>query len=316
MRAYLTAPHTLDKLILGDTTAPQPHHNEALVRVSATSLNRGEVRMALEMNFFPPNYTPGWDIAGTVEEPAADGSGPQRGQRVVGFVNRGGWAEQVAAPTATLATIPDDLSFIQAATLPVAGLTALHAVYKGGPLLDRKVLVTGASGGVGDFAIQLARLAGARVTAHIRREEQRAFIEKTGADHIAIGPDLYEAAHQYAPFDLAIESVGGKTLGDALAMMAERGTCVLFGTSGGDQVTFNAQKFYNTGGVTLYGMVMGDEFKWVEAGSVGLARLAGLVGRGALQPQISVEESWTELPRIAHDLLERKFLGKAVLHVA
>src|SRR5207302_7521683 len=104
---------------------------------------------------------PGWDLAGIVENEAADGSGPRTGSRVVGMLNPGAWAEVVAVPTSILAEIPESVSFAQAATLPVAGLTALWALEHGGLLLDRLVLITGASGGVGHFACQITRKAGA-----------------------------------------------------------------------------------------------------------------------------------------------------------
>ncbi|HEX8261079.1 MAG TPA: hypothetical protein VF558_12380 [Rubrobacteraceae bacterium] len=107
-------------------------------------------------------FNPGWDLAGTVERTAADGTGPRAGARVVGLLPSGAWAELVAVPTNSLAELPESVSFELAATLPVAGLAALYALEKGGGLIGRSVLVTGASGGVGNFGIQLARLSGAR----------------------------------------------------------------------------------------------------------------------------------------------------------
>ncbi len=316
MKAYIIDKTAPEKLVLSETEDPAPLPGEILVRVGATSLNRGEIRMALELGIYPHGYIPGWDVAGTVERAAASGKGPKEGERVVAFVTKGAWAEKVAVPVEYAAAIPDDVSFAQAATLPVAGLTALHALYLGGNLWGKKVLVTGATGGVGDFAIQLAKSAGAIVTAHIRRESQREFIAQTGADNLAVGPSLKDAAHPFAPFDLVVESVGGETLGQALAMLTERSVVVLFGTSGGDHVTFDAQTFYNTGGARLYGLRMPDQLKWVESGTIGLGKLGAALQTGALKPLIGVEESWHELPRVAADLLGRKFLGKAVLHMS
>ena len=149
------------KLIIHDVAMPQPLPSEALIRVSAISLNRGETRRSIRAE---NGWRPGWDLAGVVEQAAADGSGPHTGGRVVGFLPDGAWAQHVAVPSHALARLPDVVTFAQAATLPVAGLTALYALAKRGELLGRRVLIAGATGGVGDFAVQLARLSGAHVS--------------------------------------------------------------------------------------------------------------------------------------------------------
>src|SRR5437879_9464092 len=164
--AVVVDPDAPGRLVIRSVPEPTPDRGEAIGRVRAISLNRGEVRRA---GMAAAGGRPGWDLAGEVERGAAHGSGPRAGTRVVGMVNEGAWAERVAVPTPALAELPEKVTFTQAATFPVAGLTALYALARGGPLLDRRVLVTGATGGVGDFAVQLARLAGAHVTA--RSEE-------------------------------------------------------------------------------------------------------------------------------------------------
>src|SRR5439155_7592890 len=97
--------------------------------------------------------------------------------------------------------------------LPVAGLTALYSLSKRGPLLGRRVLVTGATGGVGDFAVQLARLAGAHVTAAARRGDQKPALRDLGAHDVVVGEEIPPSPK----YDLVVESVGGRTLGTALA---------------------------------------------------------------------------------------------------
>ncbi len=310
-RAVVVDPAAPGRLVIREASAPSPLPSEARVRVAAVSLNRGEVRRAMAAD---AGWRPGWDVAGVVEQAAADGSGPKEGARVVGFMRSGGWAEQVAVPTHALAELPAAVTFAQAATLPVAGLTALHALAKGGLLLERRVLITGATGGVGDYAIQLARLSGARVTASVRRADQEDFVRAAGADNVVIGDDL-PGAGDFGPYDLVIESVGGGTLAAALALLAEGGACVLLGTTGGAQVTFDASRFYPIGRAVLYGFILFDELG-VEPAAVGLGRLARLVAAGKLNPRITREASWTQIADVAQELTERRYLGKAVLHVS
>lgn len=314
VRAVIADPAASPRLQLRDIPAPTPLPSEALVRVKAFSLNRGEIRRSLTAETLPPGWRPGWDIAGVVERAAADGSGPKEGARVVGFLRFGGWAEQAAVPTRSLAELPVTVSFAQAATLPVAGLTALLALSRGGMLIERNILITGATGGVGDFAIQLARLSGAHVVAQVRRAEQQDFVREAGADEIVVGEDLRAIAQGSGPYDLIIDSVGGQILASALTLLSEGGTCVSLGTTAGAQVTFDASAFYPIGRASLYGFILFDELG-EEPASVGLSRLVRLVAAKKLAPRISVEDSWEKVAEVAQDLTDRRFPGKAVLQV-
>lgn len=312
IQAIVVEPTTPGRLAIREVEPPTPSLNETLVRVAAISLNRGEVRRSTTAE---PGWQPGWDLAGTVETAAADGSGPVPGTRVVGFVRAGGWGELVAVPTNAIAPLPDVVSFAQAATLPVAGLTAYHALKQGGLLLGKSVLITGASGGVGHFALQLARLSGAQVIAHIRQPDYESLVREAGAEAVVLGEDLLLES-QYAPYHLVVESVGGKTLSAALGSVAQDGVVVLFGTSGGTEVTFNAQRFYGTSsGASLYALFLFHELKR-ESATVGLQRLLNLVAAGQLRPHIAVEAPWTQVADIAQQLLDRRFVGKAVLQVS
>jgi NADPH:quinone reductase len=154
IRAVVVDPDAPNRLALADVEGPTPTPSEVVVRVAAVSFNRGEVRRAETSE---PGFRPGWDLAGIVERAAADGSGPQEGSRVVGFLPSGAWTELACVPIDSVAALPEGVSFEEASTLPVAGLTALYALEEGGNLLGRSVLVTGASGGAGLFGLQLAR---------------------------------------------------------------------------------------------------------------------------------------------------------------
>jgi NADPH:quinone reductase len=304
-RAVVVDPEAPGRLVIRPVPDPAPRHGEAVVRVRAVSLNRGEVRRA---GIAAPGWRPGWDLAGIVERAAADGSGPPVGARVVGLVLEGAWAERVAVPTHALAELPEKVTTAQAATFPVAGLTALHALAKGGLLVERRVLVTGATGGVGDFAVQLARLAGAHVTASARRHDQAPSLRELGAHEVTIGDEIPPSPK----YDLVVESVGGRTLGTALAALERGGVCVTLGVSASAEVTFDARQFFITGRVTLYGLYLFTELA-MEPAAVGLRRLGELVATGRVAPHISLERPWTEIGRVAQDLMTRRFPGKAVL---
>lgn len=307
IQAVVIDPEVPGRLVLREVEPPSALPNQAIVQVAAISLNRGEVRRSLSAE---AGWRPGWDLAGTISVAAADGSGFPIGTRVVGFLPAGAWAEQVAVPTNAIAALPDSVEFKTAATLPVAGLTALLALEKGGLLLDRSVLITGASGGVGYFACQLAAQAGAIVTAQVRRPELVDFVKTAKAHQVIVGQQF----DQYAPYDLVLDSVGGEVLPAVLEQLALDGTCVTFGATAGSNITFNASKFYGKGGLSLYGFILFHELTKQPA-SDGLARLVKLVEQGTLAPHIDLEASWTEIAQVAQQLTDRQFLGKAVLKV-
>jgi NADPH2:quinone reductase len=304
-RAVVVDPDAPGRLVIRPVAEPVPDRGEAVVRVRAISLNRGEVRRA---GMAPAGWRPGWDLAGEVERAAADGSGPRAGARVVGLLGEGAWAERVAVPAHALAELPDKVTMAQAATFPVAGLTALYALGKGGSLVGRRVLVTGATGGVGDFAVQLARLAGAHVTALARRAEQEPALRQLGAQDVVVGDEIPPAPK----YDLILDSVGGRTLGTALAALESGGVCVTLGVSAAAEVTFDARQFFLAGRTTLYGFYLFTEVRR-EPASGGLRRLADLVAAGQLAPHISLEQPWTDIARVAQDLMARRYPGKAVL---
>ena len=308
MQAVVVDPTVSGRLTLQAVDRPTLLPSQALVKVAAISLNRGEVRRSQTAE---AGWRPGWDLAGTIETAAPDGSGFPVGTRVVGFVSSGAWAEFVAVSTQAIAALPDSVSFADAATLPVAGLTALYALSKGGSLLGKSVLITGASGGVGYFAVQLARLAGAIVTAQLRRADLVEFVRVAGAQRAIVGEDLHS---EFSPYDLILDSIGGTLLGNALAALAKRGTCVTYGTSADANVTFDARQFYSTGGATLYGFILFDELGQDPA-SVGLKRLVQLVAAGRLRSHIDLTQSWTKIAAVAQQLSDRQFIGKAVLQI-
>jgi NADPH2:quinone reductase len=295
-------------LVIRSVADPQSSPAQALVRVAAISLNLGEVRRA--KSTAPDGWRPGWDFAGTVERAASDGSGPPAGARVVGMLDSGAWAELLAVDVERLAVLPDGVSFERAATLPIAGLTALYALEKRGSLLGRRVLVTGASGGVGMFATQLARIGGARVSALVHRPEKRDAVVSY-ADEVFVGSTA-DVARDAGPFDIVLESVGGDVFASALKLLAAHGMLVTFGTSAEKTSSIDVASFYARGGLSIYGFIIFDEIRAQPPG-LGLARLVALLDAGKLDVRIDDVLPIARIGDAADRLWNRGVTGKLVV---
>ncbi|CAN7341979.1 zinc-binding dehydrogenase [Mesorhizobium amorphae] len=302
MLALVLSSDSSDGLKLTEVDEPQPCANEALVTVHATSLNRGELRL---LTIRPDGWIPGQDIVGVVERAAAYGSGPAVGTRVVALVDEAGWAERVAVPTDRLAVLPDDVSFVSAATLPVAGTTALRTLRYGGDLAGQRVLITGASGAVGRFQIQISRHQGASVTA-IAASRHGEDLRRLGVEQVVESIELAEG-----PFSLITESVGGESLAHAIERVAPGGTIVMFGSSSGELTPVGFRQFVpDHEGARL------QTFAYYTSGSgigADIASLLALVAAGRLETRVALTVRWTDIAQALDALRQRSFSGKAVL---
>jgi NADPH:quinone reductase-like Zn-dependent oxidoreductase len=194
--------------------------------------------------------------------------------------------------------------------LPVAGLTALRALRTGGPLLGRRVLVTGATGGVGSFAVQLAAAAGAHVTALVSSEQRVEAARALGAHDVRTSLDGAESFH------LVLEGVGGPVLADAIHHLARAGTVTAYGVAGGEPQTPLAFFDFARGGgqlgrlIAFFIYATGEETFGEDLGV-----LAGLVADGRLRVQKGVQRDWAETREAVQALRDRQVTGKVVLTV-
>lgn len=218
----------------GDAPEPKVGPDFVLVRVKAAGVNpvdwkirEGRLDGQFETDF---PIIPGWDLAGVVERAGPAVSEFSPGDEVIGYVRedhigRGTYAELVAAPVRTLGRKPTRLSWAEAAGLPLAGLTAYQALAKALSVgADDTVLIHAASGGVGSFAVQIARAKGARVigTAHPRNHD---YLRTLGAEPVAYDEELAEAVRRLAPAGVtaALDLVGGEAIDVTLGLLAPKG---------------------------------------------------------------------------------------------
>jgi NADPH:quinone reductase-like Zn-dependent oxidoreductase len=305
MRGFVTDPAGQAGVRLAhDLPEPAPAPDEFLLDVRGYAVNRGELRLIRRR---PDGWRPGQDVTGVVLRAAEDGSGPPVGSRVAAMIDWESWAERVAVPTNWAAVLDDRVSFAQAAALPCAGLTALRALRHGGSVLGRDVLVTGATGGVGQFAVRLATLSGARVTAQVSDDDRRDLATSLGARHVVTSLDD-EITTRFA---LVLDGVAGPQLARAVRLLAADGTAVVYGGLGDSGL--QQSDFYGSG-VANAKLVMGFlSILPADTKGADIAVLAGLVADGRLDPLIGWQSDWTRTPDALDMLAKRGFRGRAVL---
>lgn len=287
---------------LAEVDEPDPGSGEALVEVEAYSVNRGET-MLLEHP--REGWRPGKDVAGRVILTAADGSGPAAGARVVGHPESRGWAERVAVPTTALAELPVNVAADIAAPLPLAGLTALRLLRRAGSLLGQRLLITGASGGVGHYVAELAVAGGAEVTAVSASEERGAALRAFGAQVVT---DV-TAAEGW--FDVVLESVGGESFTAVRRKAKPNGLIIWFGQAGAEPITVDFFDWVdNTVGAPI---VQFDYMHSDRPVSEDLATLVRLVARGRLHPEVGMLLSWDHTAQVVEEIRLRRVRGNAVL---
>jgi NADPH:quinone reductase-like Zn-dependent oxidoreductase len=278
---------------------PEPGEGEVLIKVRAVSVNPidWKYRRGLAEKQLPAVL--GSDVSGTVEVSRAEGFA--EGDEVFGFAASGGYAELATAPAALIAKKPAAVTHEQAAAIPVAGLTAWQALFdRGGLERGQAVLIAGAAGGVGHFAVQFAKLAGARATG-TGSSRNRDFVLGLGADEY-VDYTRQDVAEAVSGVDLAFDTVGGETTQSLVPTVREGGILV---TIAGAPPTDAAQER----GVRAELLVMSPS-------SEQLARIAELVAAGDVRVEIAEVVPLTNIQH-AHEVSESGHTrGKLVLTVA
>lgn len=226
-------------LVLAEHPDPVPGAGEVLVRVRAAGLNGADMLQLRGRYPAPPGAPqdiPGLELAGEV---AACGSGADRfapGDRVMGIVAGGGQAELAVVHERQLMPVPDGLDWPQAGGLPEVVTTAHDAlVTQAGLRAGDRVLIHGASGGVGTAAVQVARLIGAQVTATTRHPDHAPELKRLGA-HAVAGPEDFG---DHGPFDVVLELVGAQNLAANLSALATGGRIMVIGVGAGAKAELN-----------------------------------------------------------------------------
>jgi len=277
MRAVVSTPGGERWAEIRDIPAPEPGPGELLVEVHAAGINRGELTL-VQMR---EDFRPGQEIAGVVAD------GPRKGERVVGLADWHGWAEYAAVPEHRTVSLPDEIGFATAAALPMAGNTALNLIRLSGDIVGRNVTVTGASGGVGVIAAQLARIGGASVSAVS-----------------AVTDDVADGQH------VILESVGGASLDAAIAKVALGGLILVFGNSSKEPASLDFRSFAGRDRVRIQ-TFFSAHYEHLAADN--LNTLLGLVADGRLEVQVGLEAPLADVNDALDALDQRRVPGKAIL---
>ncbi|SEG77243.1 NADPH:quinone reductase [Thermomonospora echinospora] len=300
MRALVVDPEVPGSLRLGTTAEPHPAPDQLVLEVRHISLNRGEVAFA---GHRPPGTVHGYDAAGVVVGAAADGTGPAVGTRVAAF-GTGAWAQRMAVDTTAVAEVPAKVDLADAAALPMAGITALRTL-RSRSILGRRVLITGAAGGVGRYAVQLAALGGAHVIASVGSAARGEGLTELGADEVRVGLEGIDR-----PVDLILDTVGGRQLTAAWQLLAPGGDVQSIGWASDEPAMFAPHSLFSLGPAKTIS-TFGDTH---EVGP-DLATLLEFVAAGRLSPEVDWRGSWERVTEAARALLDRRIAGKAVLNV-
>ena len=302
-----------ENLRLAEVDQPVPAAGEVLVKVLAASVNAADWHVLRGRPLFsratlgllrPKHQILGVDIAGQIEAVGGGVTGVQPGDQVYANLldhGYGGFAEYVAVPVGVTATKPANLSFEEAAAVPMAAVTALQGLGRHGPLQPgQTVLVNGGSGGVGSFAVQLAKAAGAEVTA-VTSTGNLELVRSLGADHLIdyTTTDLAAGGRRY---DRILDTVGNRSVGELRQVLAEGGKAAVTG-------------FTSVRGLLGVSLRGGKDIAQVQAHvtTEDLERLSELIEAGKVRPLIDRRYRFADVPAAIAYLEQGRARAKVVV---
>ena len=342
MKAVLFRQHgSPDKLSYEDLPTPAVGHEDVLIRVKACALNHLDIwiRQGNPAYPMPLPHVSGSDVAGVVEQVGAHVDGITVGARVfvspgiscwrcdqclagrdnfcrsyalVGAMTHGGYAEYVSVPFRNVLPIPDNLSFEQAAAFPLVSVTASHMLFACAQLqYGETVLIMGAGSGVGSMAIQLAKLAGARVITTVGAEDKIPKAVILGADAVInhakeTVSERVKLLTEGRGVDVVIEHIGPEVWEHCLASLAKGGRLITCGATTGAEVKLDLRYVYSRQ-FTIRGSYMGTRAE--------LVKVAELMGQGRVISVIDRTYPLKEARAAQEQMLSRRFFGKIVLTV-
>lgn len=308
-------------IAVGEVPAPEPGPGEVRIRVVAAGLNRADL-LQMRGQYPPPpgaSSIPGLECAGVVDRLGVGVEGFRIGDRVMALLAGGGQGESVAVPAGQLMPVPANLTLEEAAAIPEAALTAwTNLVVEGQLLAGEKVLVTGATSGIGTFAVQLIRELGGQAIAAARSAERLERLRELGVEHLvaldADYPKRVRAATGGKGVELVLDLVAGEWLAPTLECMAERGRLILVGLTAGRKVELDLglllRRRLQIVGSVLRARPVEEKAELVRAfAEFGLPRLAD----GRLRPVVDRVFALAAAAQAYAYLEHERPLGKVVL---
>ena len=311
-----------DVLELRDIARPEPGDGQVLIRVKAAGVDQGVWHLMAGLPYLvrlfgyglkkPKVPVRGREVAGVVE---AVGTGVTRfaaGDEVYGTCD-GSFAEYVCAKEDKLARKPLGISFEEAAAAPISGVTALQAVRDAGQVtVGQKVLILGAGGGVGSYAVQLAKAFGAEVTG-VCSTGKVELVHSLGAGAV-IDYTTSDIAGTGELYDLIIDTAGNRPLSFLRRLLVPKGTLVIVGGEGGGKLTGGLERSL---GAPLVSLFSGRKFKGLAAKEthLDLEALASLIESGSVKPAVDKVFPLAEAPAAIQYLREGRARGKVVIRV-